>query len=369
MRFRLTRIETYVLGYALIGFAAALAILTTVVSLVDFVEISRTVNGRADVGYGEILRLTALNAPSVILVLFPFAFLFGVLGAFVDLNRKSELIAMRAAGVSAWRFIFPAAGAAFAIGVLTVTVFNPLASVMNAQFERERTALMEGVQSSGLKDIWLRQGDAHTQLVVRARSGDDDHGMLRLKNVSLFMFTLGQRGGAAQFSRRVEAGDGWLMHGKWLLTNACEATPGAEALRYDTLTIPSKLDPRTALERYVSPKGVPFWQLWGAIARNEQAGFSATGYRLQLQELLATPLLFAAMSILAAAFSLRLIRLGGDATLAGAGLAIGFFLFFINQVCSALGEASAIPPFAAAWTPPILALLSGFTLLCYTEDG
>ncbi len=368
MRLRLTRIEAYVLAYSMLAVLGALTILTSVVALVDFVEISRTVTGRTEVGYGEILRLTALNAPSVVLVLLPFAFLFGVAGAFVDLNRKSELIAMRAAGVSAWRFIFPAAGAAFAIGVLTVAVLNPLASIMNAQFERERTALMEGVQSNGLKDIWLRQGDAHSQIVVRARSGDDDRGVLRLRNVSLFMFTLGQRG-SAEFSRRIEASEGWLMPGRWLLAGAREATPGAEAVRYDTLTIPSSLDPRTALERYASPKAVPFWQLWGAIARNEQAGFSATGYRLQLQELLATPLLFAAMSILAAAFSLRLMRLGGVAALAGAGVALGFGLFFFDQFCGALGEANAIPPFAAAWTPPILALLSGFALLSYTEDG
>jgi lipopolysaccharide export system permease protein len=368
MRLRLTRIETYVMGYTLLAVLAALAILTTVIALVDFVELSRTVANRAEIGYDEILRLTALNVPSIVLVLLPFAFLFGVLGAFVDLNRKSELIAMRAAGVSAWRFILPAAGAAFVIGMVTVGVLNPAASIMNAQFERERNALMEGAQSGGLKDIWLRQGGSQTQIVIRARAGDDDHGMLRLHGVSLFISTLTSQG-AAQFSRRVEAAQALLMPGHWLLTGVSEATPGAEALRYDTLSIPSSLDGRNALERYASPKAVPFWSLWGAIARTEQAGFSATGYRLQLQELLATPLLFAAMSILAAAFSLRLIRLGNVATLAGAGVALGFGLFFFNQFCGALGEANAIPAFAAAWTPPVIALLSGFTLLCYTEDG
>ncbi|HZC17249.1 MAG TPA: LPS export ABC transporter permease LptG [Caulobacteraceae bacterium] len=368
MRLRFGRIETYVMGYTLLAVLAALAILTTVVALVDFVELSRTVGNRVDVSYNEVLRLTALNLPSIILVLLPFAFLFGVLGAFVDLNRKSELIAMRAAGVSAWRFILPAAGAAFVIGIVSVTLFNPLASTLNAQFERERNALVEGVQSQGLKDIWLRQGDANTRIVIRAHAGDDDHGTLRLRGVSLFISTVSGEG-SAQFSRRVEAAQAWLMPGHWLLTGAREATPGSEALNYDTLSIPSSLDGHNALERYASPKAVPFWSLWGAIARTEQAGFSATGYRLQLQELLATPLLFAAMSILAAAFSLRLIRLGGVATLAGAGVALGFGLFFFNQFCGALGEANAIPPFAAAWTPPVIALLSGFTLLCYTEDG
>jgi lipopolysaccharide export system permease protein len=105
------------------------------------------------------------------------------------------------------------------------------------------------------------------------------------------------------------------------------------------------------------------------ISRVSHAGFSATPYRLRFQQLLATPLLFAAMSILGAAFSLRLMRLGGLAVLASSGVALGFVFFFFNQLCGSLGKADVIPPIMAAWTPPLLALLSAFTLLCYTEDG
>ena len=107
----------------------------------------------------------------------------------------------------------------------------------------------------------------------------------------------------------------------------------------------------------------------GAITRIEEAGFSAVNYRLRLHQLMAAPLLFAAMSILAAAFSLRLTRLGGLAALAGTGVATGFAFFFFNQLCASLAQAEVVPPFAAAWTPPILALLSAFTLIFYTEDG
>ncbi len=75
------------------------------------------------------------------------------------------------------------------------------------------------------------------------------------------------------------------------------------------------------------------------------------------------------MAVLAAAFSLRLIRLGGLAGLAGSGIALGFTFFFFNAVCGALGRSGIIPTYAAAWAPPVLALLSGLSLLCYTEDG
>ena len=81
------------------------------------------------------------------------------------------------------------------------------------------------------------------------------------------------------------------------------------------------------------------------------------------------PILFAAMSVLGAAFSLRLMRLGGLAVLATSGVALGFLFFFFNELTAALGKAEIIPPFLAGWTPPLLALLSALTLLTYTEDG
>ena len=80
-------------------------------------------------------------------------------------------------------------------------------------------------------------------------------------------------------------------------------------------------------------------------------------------------MLFAAMSTLAAAVSLRLARLGGLAGLAGVGVALGFVVFFFNELSGALANADIIPLFAAAWAPAVVALLSGLALLCYTEDG
>ena len=112
-----------------------------------------------------------------------------------------------------------------------------------------------------------------------------------------------------------------------------------------------------------------FWDLPATIHQADLAGYSASAYRMRLQQLLATPLLFSAMTILAASFSLRLMRHGNLAGLAGAGVTLGFIVFFLNQFCAALGRTEVLPPFIAAWAPPLLALLSGVTLLCYTEDG
>jgi lipopolysaccharide export system permease protein len=362
------RIERYVIGRMLISVATWLAVISAVVVLIQFVELSSQVGTRADVGANSILELTLLRVPSLIQILLPFCFLFGGIAAFVGLNRRSELVAMRAAGVSAWRFILPSAGGAFLLGVLAVGALNPLAAALNARFEAERAQLMQNYLGDRPKDIWLRQGDETSQIVIHARSRDTRRGTVTLHGVSLFIYEKNAHG-TPEFRRRLEAAEATLMPGFWQLKDVREATAGDSSIRSDSLSIRSALDPEAAMERLASPEAIAFWRLPKAIQLTEQAGFSASGYRLRFQQLLATPLLFAAMLILAAAFSLRLARLGGLAGLAGAGVALGFVMFFFNQFAGALAKADIIPLFAAAWAPAVVALLAGVTLLCYTEDG
>ena len=166
------RLERYVLLRALSGVGSALAVITAVILLVQFVDLSRSVGVRTDVGAGQIFTLTLLRAPSLIQVLLPFVFLFGGIATYVGLNRKSELVAMRAAGISAWRFILPWAFASFLLGVVAITALNPVAAALNARYEAERARMMDNYLGDTPKDIWLRQGDEHTEIVIHGVRDD-----------------------------------------------------------------------------------------------------------------------------------------------------------------------------------------------------
>lgn len=364
MRIGLNAIERYVLGQTLIAVLGAMAILSSVILLIDFVD----VGGRIELSFTETAGLVAMKSPAVILVVLPFMLLFGTLAAFVGLNRRSELVAMRAAGVSAWRFIMPAAITAFLFGVATVTALDPLTGALSSRFERALAAKSAGEGRPAPSDVWLRQGDDSTQTVIHARGMQSDGGSVRLENPAFFVFNLNQ-GRGMTFERRLEAESAVLEVGAWRLSTVKEAVPGAEVNEHAEMSFPTLIADGRDIEAINEPQSIPLTALPRFIRQTEQAGFSSLGYRLRLQQLLATPLLFAAMSILAAAFSLKLMRSGGLAVLATSGVALGFLFFFLNEFASALGAAGTIPVYAAAWAPPLLALLSGLTLLCYTEDG
>ena len=364
---RLGQIERYVLVQQARSLGIALGVIAALIMLIDFVEISRGVGSDVDLSGARIFGLMLLKSPQVIIQLLPFVFLFGTLAAFVGLNRRSELIAMRAAGVSAWRFVLPAAGAALVFGLITVSALGPLAASADGLFQRERTRLSgsaAGVEA--VPTVWIREGDDTRQIVIRAER--QDRSSARLLDVTFFIYTNGAEG-MRTFSERIDADSASLSNGSWRLVNAVGAEIGQRAVRYATLDLPSSLADEEAFERFARPQATSFWSLPAQIDRIEAAGFSSTAYRLRLQQLLATPLMFAAMSILAAAFSLRLMRLGDLARMSVAAVVLGFAFFFVNQAASAFGSAEVIPPWLAAWLPPLLTALAAFTLLFYTEDG
>ncbi len=364
---RLGQIERYVLVQQARSLGIALGVIAALIMLIDFVEISRGVGSDVDLSGARIFGLMLLKSPQVIIQLLPFVFLFGTLAAFVGLNRRSELIAMRAAGVSAWRFVLPAAGAALVFGLITVSALGPLAASADGLFQRERTRLSGsagGVEA--VPTVWIREGDDTRQMVIRAER--QDRSSARLLDVTFFIYTNGAEG-MRTFSERIDADSASLSNGSWRLVNAVGAEIGQRAVRYATLDLPSSLADEEAFERFARPQATSFWSLPAQIDRIEAAGFSSTAYRLRLQQLLATPLMFAAMSILAAAFSLRLMRLGDLARMSVAAVVLGFAFFFVNQAASAFGSAEVIPPWLAAWLPPLLTALAAFTLLFYTEDG
>lgn len=366
--FGMSRLQIYVLRRLMAAVAVAFLTIASGELLADFVSISRDVGGRVDVTPGQVGLLTLMQAPSILLVSMPFVFLFGTLGAYVNLNRRSELIAMRAAGVSAWRFILPAAAAASICGVAAATVLNPVASSLSQKYEEARADLMKGYLAKDPKDTWLREGQGKNQIVVHAKSRVVQPSYLGLKDVSVFFYTLDSQG-APQFQRRVEAKQARVTGAGLVLEGVSITSPGALSDHSASLVLPFAIRDPAGLFRSATAEQVSFWDLPGAIRRAEDSGLASTAYQLQLQQLLATPLLYAAMAVLAAAFSLRLIRLGGLAGLMGSGVALGFAFYFINAFCGALGRSGIIPTLAAAWAPPMLALLSGLTLLCYTEDG
>ena len=360
-------ISSYILRQFLLWFLVMFGTMVAVFGLIDAVELLRRGSGRPDATASVITSMALLRTPFLAQEAIPFAVMFGGIFTFLKLTRNHELVVVRAAGVSVWQFLTPPLVAAIVLGVINVTVLNPLSAIMLSQFEELEGRYLTGrssllaVSSQG---IWLRQNgpNGNSQTVIHAARVQPDE--LLLQDVIVFEF-----GRDDKFVSRVDAKSARLLDGKWDISEAWLTRPSRAGVFVARHELPTDLTADKIQESFASPETVAFWKLPRFIRVLEETGFSPVAHRLQFHALLAEPLLLAAMVLIAAAFSLRLTRRGGTLLLVGAGVLVSFFLFLLTNVVQALGLGASVPVILAAWTPAGVCLMAGVTMLLHLEDG
>jgi lipopolysaccharide export system permease protein len=287
------------------------------------------------------------------------------MSCYLGLSRRLELVVSRAAGISAWQFTAPAVVVALLIGVVATAVYNPLAAVLHERSKRLEAEVSGNLQiglQATVNGFWVTQKNSAGQSIINAATSRDQG--VSLLNVAVFVFDQ-----AHHFVERIEAKSAALEAGHWRLQDVRIYAPGNPPSERESHLLPTNLTPEQVRESFSTPETVPFWQLPEYIQRAENAGLTASGYRLQYQKLLARPFMLAAMVILAAAFSLRFFRFGGVHKMILGGIAAGFLLYVLSKVTDDLSKAELLPPMLAAWLPVAVGAMTGFVALLYQEDG
>jgi lipopolysaccharide export system permease protein len=343
------------------------AALLAVVYLFDTVELLRRASKQPDVPLTLVLQMSLLKLPEVGQILLPFAILFSAMFTFWQLTRRYELVVVRAAGFSVWQFLAPVIGVALAVGFLQMTVINPVGSLLVGKFEQLEGAYLNRQESQIAifkEGLWLRQGSGKGTDYVILHAAKINQQEWILKTLTVLFFDPEDN-----FMRRVDAQEATLEAGHWLFRDVTLYEPGKEALRQETYSLPTKLTVRDVEDSFSSPEAMSFWRLPGHIHTLEETGFDASGLKVHYHNLLAQPLMFAAMILLAATVSMRPPRLRGGFMLIGIGVFIGFFVFFMSSFLQALGASHQIPVILAAWSPALICFLLGLSVIMVLEDG
>lgn len=359
----------YVLRGFLRTLLAVFAIITLVIVLFAAVENLRRLSDTG-AGLGNVLRISALQAPETLYQVFPLVLMLGSLLTFQRFARTSELVVMRAAGISALRLIRVPISAAVVLGIVFVAVVNPFvavtikrALVVEDKFKNTGASQM----SFSADGVWLRQGDPDGQTVIQAARTNADGTLL--SRVRMHRFDK-----QGTIYSRIDAPTARLTPGAWVVEKASEWRLDEDGrfervVQDERLTLPTALTSAQILDSFSPPEVVGIWKLIPFIRQMEDSGFSGQRHRLFLQSELAKPLLFAAMVLIGAAFSLRPTRFGQTGVMMLLAVLAGFSLYFLKDFAETLGARGQIPIFVAAWVPPIAAILLALGLLLHLEDG
>lgn len=339
-----------------------------IVYLFDSVELLRRASKRDDIPLSLVFEMGLYKLPETGQVVLPFAVLFSAMFTFWVLARRQELVVVRAAGFSVWQFLAPVMGVAALVGVFQFAVINPVGAVFLSRYE----ALESQTLSRGEKDIvtlfdkglWLRQMQAEPPGYVILHAERISLPDWEMRDTMALFFD--ENDG---FVQRIDAGTARLSGGNWVFEGALVHQPQKTPESKSVLTLPTSLTTRQIEESFASPMAHSFWRLPGYIRTLADAGFDATALKIHFQSLLAQPVLFMAMVLLAATVSLRPPRLQRTFGLIVSGVLIGFLVFFLSNFLQALGASQQIPALLAAWAPGIVTLLLGVAVMLNLEDG
>ncbi|MBL4750751.1 MAG: LPS export ABC transporter permease LptG [Amylibacter sp.] len=342
--------------------------------LIFFVDTMENIKNLSSAGITlpKAIALASTRSPSFIREAMPLIIMLSSLTFCVSLARTNEFIILRAAGVSALKGLgFPIL-AAFLIGLISILFLNPLVATFSAHYDSLKNTYLgraEKTVSVNENGFWLRQKTENGYIVITANQAAQNGNSLR--DVTMIRFDENNKAVS-----RISASTAMLSKGEWILIrtkqwdiSSSASNPEASSTKTSIIRVPTTITSEQILEGYPKPETVVIWDLPKFIKAMDNAGFSSRQHRVHLQIELARPLLFAAMIIIGAVFTLQNARLGNLGISVLLALLSGFSLHFLQNLARTLGEAGEIPIFFAAWAPPLAALLTAMALFLHLEDG
>jgi LPS export ABC transporter permease LptG/LPS export ABC transporter permease LptF len=347
-------------GLVLVGFVMLMLVFTVFDLLSDIL--------RNRIGFTVVGDYLINLTPLMVYKLAPLAVLIAVLVTFGVLNRNSEIIAMKATGISLYRLVVPIVAIA---AILAVSLFL-FDEFYLPQANKRQDALRNVIKGKPAQTVshpeqnWIfgqpKAGEPGRIFYYRFFDAD----LNEFGNISVFEFDPS----TFALTRRIFAAkavwDGGT--GSWHFQNGWQNDiQGDHTSSYRGFTLTSfpeiHEDPSYFNKESLQAQQMNFGQLDRYIGDLRQSGFDTMKLRVALWQKLAYPLIAVVMAILAIPFALSMGRRG---SLTGIAVAIGVALtyFVVDSLFGALGNVNYLPAALAAWSSDILfGLVGGYLLL------
>src|SRR5262245_43948568 len=323
---------------------------------------------------GLLLRYFYWQTPQYVYYIIPLAGLVATLVTMGLLTKNSELIVMRACGISLYRSALPVlVFAAVCSGILFQLEEHVLPD-SNREAQR-LNAMIRGwpVQTFGVLDRrWIvgRSGDLyHYELFNPGVNQFSRLSVFRVDNVAWRLDSLTY---AKDVNLARQPGNGsepsltWVAHNGWTrqFTMAKRRNRIETAVNYQAFAEqPISLEPP---KFFNTPEPDADRMTYGELKRYvtelQSSGYSVIAYMVQLQRKVAFPFVTVIMTLLALPFA---VTTGGRGALYGIGIGIVLAIVYwiALSVFAALGSGGAISPVLAAWAPNILFTAAAFVML------
>lgn len=340
-----------ILQYTLISMGVLLALFT----FVNFLDQLSSI-GKGNYGIVQAIEYVILTIPRLLYELFPMAALLGTIIGLSLLANDSELIVMRASGVSMVQITTAALKMGGMFVIFAIIVGEVVSPLTETKAQRGRAeALQQNIQQQTNFGLWMR--DVQTYVNVGEVLPD-----LTLLRVKVFEFD-----DEKHLRSMVTADDGIFQDGFWLVNNVKQTLidPGGktEILHTPSAQWQSRVTPQILSVFLIKPDQLSFWQLSRYIkhlAANQQ---KTDPFELAFWGKLMLPLSTAVMVVLAIPFVFTNIRSGGLGRSIFIGIMLGLGFYAANKGLGYVVLARGLSPFLGATLPVICFLLLALVMM------
>ncbi len=340
---------------------AVLALLVLVLQALDLLGESGKILAQAGNGEAELWTYVSLRAPQLVARFLPFSVLLGTIITLATLNQNSEVISMKAGGLSAHQILAPLIVASMGVALVSF-VFNETlvapATARLTQWEKVEYGPIPA-ESNIRTNVWVRDGND----LINARTVIGRGDTVRLQGVTIFNRTENELNSLMQGDEARFTGSGWL------LTNVTrfDVSTGTEE-KNPELLVGKTIRPDQFTLSNVDADSLSIFDLRNAISELEQAGRPTMSLEAGWWHKISGPMSSILMPLLGAVAAFGLARSGQLFIRAVIGMALGFAYFVADNFALAMGNIGAYPALLAAWAPFLLFFLIGETVLVRTEE-
>ncbi len=340
---------------------AVLALLVLVLQALDLLGESGRILAQEGNGQSELWTYVTWRAPQLIQRFLPFAVLLGTIITAATLNQNSEVISMKAGGLSAHQILAPLIITSLFVAIISF-LFNEIvvapATAKLSAWEKVDYGPVPAA-SNVRTNVWVKDGDNLVNAKTVTGRGTD----VVLEDITVYNRTNSGLRSLMQGDEARFTGSSWTVTG----VTQFNVLTGTEEKR-DSITVGDTLRPDQFTLADVKADGLSFPQLRSAIAELKEAGRPTMALEASLWHKISGPLSAILMPLLGAVAAFGLARSGQLFVRAVLGMALGFAYFVADNFSLAMGTIGAYPPILAAWAPFILFFLIGETVLIRTEE-
>ncbi len=365
MRFSKT-LSLYVVSRLLVNLAYFFLVFALISFIVDFLETIREAQGK-NISLSQAMEMVFYKVPFLMHSFLPFIFLFGSILTFTKLNNNFEFAAAKSAGISIWSLCIPISATVIILSILLLTIFQPISAVfldnnrllgmkyLNHQAKRV------SLQSNG---IWLYDQNDLTE----------NSKIIFIKHIANQAETLSDitvycAGPNEDYTISYLAESATIKDKNLMLTNAKKYIPGVEVKNYKNLALPINLNQDQIQESIPNADIIQFWNLRDFIKKIKKSGFSTLKHEVYYQSMLASPLLYVSLVLIALSCSLNLPRNGKLGIVFVTGGVLGIIIFFLNKISNVMALTGTLPLTLAVLAPSICYLLLSIVALIHCEES